>query len=68
VQRPNLNGKKTIGIAILNAVLIRFSPEVREFAAEDPIAYGEILSLAMIGLRLITKNAINWRASWRRKS
>ena len=47
--------------------LIRFCPEVREFAAEDPIAYGEILSLAMVGLRLITKTAITWRIKWRRK-
>lgn len=56
-----LNGKKTFGVALVNVALVRFCPEVRDFAAEDPVAYGEALSLVMIGLRLVTKNAIKWR-------
>lgn len=63
----NLSGKKTFGVALINVALIRFCPYVREFAAEDPVAYGEILSLAMIGLRIITRTAVKWRLKWRLK-
>lgn len=50
----SLKGKKTIGVALLSATLIRYIPAAQEFAKEDPIAYGELLASVMILMRFIT--------------
>lgn len=49
---------KTLGVAILNMVALKFIPGAKEFVQNNPEIYGEILTLIMIILRLLTYKAI----------
>lgn len=52
---------KTLGVAVLNVLVLAFVPGAKDWVRENPEAYAEILSATMIGLRLITTKALTWR-------
>lgn len=52
---------KTFGVATLNVAILHFYPGAKEWVAQNPEAYGELLTLAVLFLRTLTTKAIKWK-------
>lgn len=58
---------KTMGVATLNVAILHFYPGAKEWVAENPEAYAEILTFTMLALRHFTTKAIRWKV-WPKRS
>lgn len=59
--RKHFLRSRTFGVATLNVVILHFLPGAKEWVAENPEAYAEVLSIAIVGLRFLTKEALTWK-------
>jgi len=52
---------KTFGVALINIAALKFIPGAKEWVAENPEAYGELVTALIIILRAITNKATKWK-------
>ena len=56
-----------MGVATLNVAILHFYPGAKDWVAQNPEAYAEILTLVMLALRHFTTKAIKWKI-WQKHS
>ena len=57
-DNKHLFKSKTFGVAIINVAALHLIPGAREFVSEYPEAYAELITVAMIALRLVSREAV----------